>query len=364
MAINFIKKPYGVYPVYNDSYLEFKSTLRNVKGCSIDVYLGKKSIKGLLIYPDIEGFFLLNIGKVVLSLMEKGFRDDYEEGFYGGVYGFYYEVKLDLVIFDNNGVEDRVSEVFEFNKSCVQVGGKVSYGKSLMSYRGEGIDYYMTYFEGFPFSFGLDKLEKGSVVELINVNTRKKVSDIRVVGSGVFRFGVDDGVDNWTNSGFLSLTDGLNVLELADKSGVFANIFLKKRRSGSGVLLKWFNSEGYFSYYLFDKFFETKVKSSLDGVVYDSDFNNINDSSGYYLSTGKSSSKQINLKANIDEKEFDVVEGVLNSPYVQMYTSQKAFVKGRFVNVVVSGTAIRRTKKRNNKIGIVVNLPETVTAKM
>lgn len=367
MAITFIKEPSGVYPAYNDSFVEFSSDLVDNNKVEITAYPFTLFRKKFVLYPDSEGRYLFNMKEVVKVVFNlNGFEDvDFSSVLYwGSVEGLYLVQGLNFKVYSDVDEEELYKE-YEFFKAVKQIGELIySNPFQLLSFSEDGVNHNLTYFEGFPFSFDVQKIEEDSVVVLKNRNTGNQTEEIEVYEAGSFRFVVDRVSGNWTTDGKLPLITGLNNIEIYEGGNFKTNVFIKKKKVSSGVYLRWFNGSGGFSYYLFDKFYSSDLKTKELGRVYNNEFKNINESTGSLKSTGKEASGTISVKASYDCGEYGVLRSLLTSPLIQMYTSEKAFVEGRFIDVSIDGSMSYKNKKGKNDFNLLIELPEVLTAKL
>jgi hypothetical protein len=87
-----------------------------------------------------------------------------------------------------------------------------------------------------------------------NKTTVNQSSTFTATNSNVKRIFFSDGGYNETTSNLLSLSTTSNLIEVW-VNGAFANINIKRMESNCGIYLKWFNANGGYSYWLFDKFY-------------------------------------------------------------------------------------------------------------
>lgn len=363
MAIDFSQEIKGIYPAYNDSFVTLGSDKEGVYKLGVVAYPSELFEKEFEVFSFNEEDFLFNLKEVVKVVFNQyGFNSvDLEEGiFFGSFQGAYLLQKLDFKVYYEGGVEN-VSKEFEFYKGVKQVGDFISDNEQrILSYSKDGVSNSVTYFEGFPFSFSVLKLEEGSVLSVKNKNTLDKTPDVDVLETNSYKCVVDDGLNNWTNKNILPLITGLNKLELSINGYFKSNINIKKKVKSSGVYLRWFNGEGEFSYFLFNEYYRNVSKSNGLGRVYDTDFKNIGESTGNSKSKGKETFKSKRVKAYFDVEEYGVLDSLLSSPLIQMYTSEKAFVKGRFIDVDVDGTLNYSNKRNKNEINLTIELTNSI----
>lgn len=368
MAINILKQPEGIYPAYNDSFIEFETDLIDHKRAEITIFPTSIFPRVFLVYPDLDGNYIFNLKEAIKVIFNaSGFED---ENFVTNVYwksliGLYLEQQIQIKIYSDSDSEILL-KTFEFFKAVKQVGEPIHENPyQLLTYSSNGINHYMTYFEGFPFHFDIQRVEDlpNREITVKSLNNGVVSPVMSPTFTGAFRINVDrGGGNNWNNDSFLPLIDGLNRLEIYEENNFKCNLFLKKKRKCSGIYLKWFNRNGGFSHYLFDEFFVSQTKSKEIGKVFNDEFQNINNATGNNKSIGKNASGTINIKAKYEKEDYQNLLDLFTSPLVQMYTSQVADVEGVFVDVFVDGTISNSNKKGKNEIALIVDLPEVITA--
>ena len=368
MAFTFTKQPEGIYPAYNDSFIEFTSDLADNNKAEITLYPIEIFTRTFIIYPDADGNYLFNIKEAVKVIFNNGgFNDNnfFTDSYYKSIAGLYLSQQIKIEVFSDVSSED-VTEYYDFFKAVKQIGELIySNTYQLLSYTKDGVNHSMTYFEGFPFHFDILKVTSGSDIVVKSLNTGNETEDMIPTTSDSFRINVDrGGGNNWTLDNFLPLIEGLNRLEISENTIFKSNLNLYKRKKCSGVYLKWFNRNGGFSHYLFDEFFVAKTKSKELGKVLSSEFNNIEDVTGNYKSIGKKAEAGLNIKTKYESVDYELLKDIFTSPYIQIYTSREAYVEGKFIDVSVDGTISFRNKRSKNEIVLTVDLPEVITAKL
>ena len=61
MAINITKQPSGIYPAYNDSFIEFNSSLSGADRAEITAFPSALFTKTFTVFPDLDGVFIFNL---------------------------------------------------------------------------------------------------------------------------------------------------------------------------------------------------------------------------------------------------------------------------------------------------------------
>lgn len=370
MAITILKEPSGIYPAYNDSFFEFESSIVGSKRAEITVFPVSLFGRTFSVFPDSEGKYLFNLKEVVkVQLNQSGFEDSnfFEDAYFKSISGLYLLQSISVEVFGDSSSEV-LNKSFEFYKSVKQVGESVfSNPFQLLNYSKNGIDFYLTYFEGFPFSFDIQRVvfSSGKILKIKNKNTGQESIEMNPDATGAFRVVVDksDG-ENWTSGSVLPLTEGLNRLEVVEDGEFRTNLFLKKKKACDGVYLKWFNTEGGFGHFLFEQFFTEKIKGKDVDLIGSNNFQNVSSLNSGVKSIGKSGRRTLKIKARCDENESNILRSLYISPSIQMYSSREANVKGSFINVQIEDTFEFKNKKGFNDFVLTVELPELITARL
>lgn len=368
MAITITTQPEGIYPCFNDSYIKFNSNLAGSYKAEIIAYPTNIFAKSFTIYSDLEGNYLFNLKEVVKVIFnENGFKDgNFDTSlYYRDATGLYLYQQIDIKVY-NDSTSEQINLNYEFFKATKQIGEEIFTNHfQLLSFSRDGINHSLTYFEGFPFSFDIQKVTQNLEIVIKSLNTGNETQTMTPEISEAFRINIDKGgASNWTYDNYLTLITGLNRLEIWENGYFKTNLLITKKKICSGVYLKWWNRNGGFSHYLFDKFFSTEIKGADSGEIINSDFKNINEATSFYKSLGKNTEQSINIKTRYEQRDFGILKDIFESPLVQMYTSNVAYVEGRFIDVRVNGTIAHNNKRAKNEIAITVNLPETITAKL
>ena len=370
MSITIIKEPTGIYPCYNDSFIEFNSDLADNYKAEITIHPTLIFTKVFVIYPDPDGNQFFNLKEAVKVIFnEAGFKDSnvFTTAYFKSISGLYLSQNIDIEVF-NDSTSETTSETYEFYKAVKQIGKNISSNPfRLLAFSNDGINHSLTYYEGFPFSFDIQRILYilGKEIFVKSLNTGIVTSAMTVTETGAFRINVDKGGgDNWTSDNFLPLIEGLNRLEIYEDATFKTNLLLTKRKQCSGIYLKWHNDEGGFSNYLFNKFTIESIKSKDSGFVLNNEFENIYDLIRNSFSTGKEAEKELIVKATYNKSEYETLKYIFTSPLIQMYTSFTAYVEGKFIDVAIEGSMTNANKKNNNEIVLKIQLPKVITVKL
>jgi len=371
MAILFTKEPSGIYPGYNDSFIEFNSDISGALKAEINASPSSLFPNPFSIFPDSEEKFVFNLKEIVKTVFNtQGFKDFnfFDNAFAASISGLYLLQSLSIEVFSEGGLSETVFKDYEFFKSVKQVEELIfSNPFQLLSKTENGVDFYMTYFEGFPFHFDIQRVQYtlDKKIVLKHKGTSIESNPFSPTLTGAFRINVDlsDG-ENFTSKSILPLIEGLNHIEIKEDGEFKTNVFLKKKKACDGIYLKWWNGQGGFSYWLFDEFYKESVKGKNIDLIGSNEFNNVGNLNNYLTSIGKKGQRNLKVKTKANEKESEVLRSLFVSPFIQIYTSKKANVKGRFINVEIEDTYEFNNKKGMNEFSLTIDLPELITARL
>lgn len=363
MAITISKYPDGIYPAYNDSYLQFTSSLSGNTSAQIKLYPESSFPNNFLVFADLNSGYTFNLKEAVISRFN-GFDDQntIPTDWGATITDSYLAQNLDIIIFNEAGSGETTNQTYEFFKSVKQIDESIySNTAQILNYSTNGIDYNLTYFEGFPFHFDLLRISGSTDVTIKNLNSSITSTALSATSTNSFQIYVDKGSSNWTTSNWLPLSDNLNRLEIYENGSFKTNLNLKKIPAKCGVYLKWFNSDGSYSYYLFDEFTKLKSKIKSLGEVARNEFLNVGNLKSPIVQMGKNTVEKLTLKATLDDNEVKILKSLYNSSSVQMYTSNDPFISGEWVNVEVTTNYEISNKNHLHKIKVTIELPQLNT---
>lgn len=368
MAITIKKEPTGIYPAYNDSFIHFTTSLTGTTEATIEIE--NVNTKPFLIYPNLNGCFIFNLKELVKSRFNKNGFDDpyttYPSEWGKSIEGSYLTQNINITDYGVGVTGTTNSRSYEFFKSVKQID-EVVYNNNcqILNHSNNGVDYNLTYFEGYEFSFDLQRVNKDNTVQIKNLNN-ELLSDVLVASrTDSFRLYIDKSSSNWSTSNYLPLSDNVNRLEIYENNTFKTNLNLKKVPAKCGVYIKWFNNDGGYSYWLFDEYYKTTTKAKKLKSVNTNSFNNVND--GLVAPStliGKEVSETIKVKSTIDDKEAELLKSLIASPSVQMYTSQTPYVSGKWLNVEINDTYTISNKRALNQAKFTIELPNKITARL
>ena len=218
--------------------------------------------------------------------------------------------------------------------------------------------YYLNYWDGYPFDFGLTKtIPTAQTSQTITNHTNGIVSTAIPVPYDVNRIVISNGDTTQTLEDYLPLTEGLNKLELT--GSVFIELY--KFNPKCGVYVKWLNESGGYTYWLFNEFFEIDKNVKSKGEI-NKDFNNLEDTVSTFNNLGKESFDTYSLYADaLNVHEINIIKQILTSNKVYLFTgvrySVNTFNDWLEVNVKTSGANLKQSREVLNDFKVEIEIP-------
>jgi len=363
MAILITSEPQGtLLNTYNNSIIEFNTDVGI--GARATILIGTLTFE---ITPN-QGVFFFNLKQAVAVINNPdNFRDSIvatPSSFVFPDADLYNEQSFTITIYKTNGTSESLVKTYNYSKGVLQlVRSKfnVSDVIRLLSPSKDNVS-NVTYFEGHPFDLSIYSNAARSVTI---TNKRTTGTHIITLSKGVNRVFISNGENN--NLGFegqLPLFEGINELEFVG-GGVTATVFVKKIGVSCGVLLKWFNQNGAWSYWRFSPVFQEDIKTKSYKPL-NSDFKNIEDSTNRVAQTGKTAENYLNIKTGyLTEHERFVVAQIFTSPKVFYYNELELqpFELLDWVEIDTGKISqeINNTKNIITEYNIKIELPELYT---
>ena len=217
---------------------------------------------------------------------------------------------------------------------------------------------YVKYWYGLPFDLSL-WMNEGDIDATNNSNA---LSYTFTNNNKVARLVFSDGDTTTTLEDVLPLQTGFNTLNFNNK---FELLFEKVTNfCEDGHYFKWINRYGGWSYWLFNKGVLTRTTKSLGNLS--NDFNNLEDTISPAVSLGTNSDDVIQIvQESITEKEFTILEDILDSAKVYLFTgiafSQNTFNDWMEVNIKNGNFKIQDSREKNKSLSLSIELPQRVT---
>ncbi|GGB84059.1 hypothetical protein GCM10007424_25080 [Flavobacterium suaedae] len=376
---------------YNNDIVRFYSNLNieaEVESCTITDSFGSVYAT---IYPNPQSRFYFNFKPYISTLVNtKNFEDtmqpDIDSGSpssftYFASNGRFTQRNIAFSIKFSDGTTDTDSYVLSWLAGVQQPGDFKEFSLTdfliLSPFKpGTANNYYMKYWEGYPFDIPYFNNTNGVLVTN-NTNLLSQEFDTSGYSSSYCtRLVVSDGRTNITLEDLLPLANGVNQLTFTQRtsgmlpgsptfSGNEKMLTLEKVPYTCGVYLKWFNVMGGFNYWLFEDTYSITRKTKHLGTI-DNDFENINKTFSRSVSTGKESQDSIKVVAELlTEDERSVIEGILDSPKVYLFTGQPFAQNGYNnwieVSLKTSSATIKNPRNKLTNFSFELELPERYT---
>lgn len=361
--IQFQSNLLNINPAYNDSIIRYKSTISGMTKSEIVI-----SGSTFTVYPfnELFSFNFKDIAKVAIN--KNGFKDsilpDLSTDF------IYSDSTLQTSLSGtittlNTFTVDTINFNYLFTKSVEQLP---FYNQKLLATNDvivllpsdNNFDYSVTYFEGYPFDFSIRGINNGDTFHFKNSNSGIISNTFTATTSDVKRVFLSDGANNEMFSNFLPLSSNVNAVELWVNGAIKANINIKRVESQCGIYLKWFNQNGGYSYWLFDKFYKEVIKTK-DLTDIQGKWDNLQKLTSTSESLGKTATKTLQLTTKYNTAEKDYLLDLAKSPKTEMYLHKSPFFKQNefnFIGVKVSDEGFTiDSKMTNNKLKISLELP-------
>lgn len=323
----------------NNHILEFESDDENTTPQTATI-----SIQGIdlpiLIYPDPEGKFWFNFQEYFEVLFDNMIDDIDPEtvneiDFDTYLFDWTKSVKTitveysilmtdetsvtsQITLFVAFGVEDYLSykqgENKSANKVLIQLPLKI----------GTSTNYYAKYFEGYPFDIGFTQAIPALInpQNIQNLVTGEISADLNTSYSAQ-RLVFSNGDETTTIENHLVLIEGTNIIRFAGGTGPDQDVYIKKVETCEGVYLKWLNSFGGYSYYLFNDRKTVTLDNNSKGMAL-ADHKELQDTNSPWMGLGKERSEEWDLIAEyLTKDDVNLLFDLLESRQVYLFTGRQ-----------------------------------------
>jgi hypothetical protein len=224
--------------------------------------------------------------------------------------------------------------------------------------------HYLKYWVGYPFDISFY-----SIPGTLNITNQANLLSQNIpLADGGTRLFFGDGRTDETLEDLLPLNDGFNTLKLlrdGDTDTQSQFIHIEKEANCSGVYLKWFNAQGGYSYWLFENTYSIDRNAKTLGEL-DRDFENLPNSSGRSIQTGRQSQDTLKIVAELlTPAQRDIVQNLLESPKVYLFTglpySRSSYQDWIEVSVKTTSARIRNARETLTNFAFDIELPERFT---
>ncbi|WP_417368802.1 hypothetical protein [Flavobacterium beibuense] len=361
---------------YNNDVLSFYDNFL-IKPKYCDITLGETPIR---LFPAPDGTFFLNLKPYVTSLINTRNFEDTLSPSIGGINpsayvkaftsGTYLQKEIHFTIYFQNDTQTQASYNLTWLAGVNQHTDY--YRRSITDYfplapskSNSTQHFYLKYWEGYPFDITMH-MPNTQYFTLKNNTTT--LSTQMLTRGRVSRLVLSDGRTDETLENVLPLIEGHNELRFKASSTDSDNdtfITLEKIPYKKGAYLKWLNSFGGYSYWLFENTYSIDRSTKYMGEI-DNDYNNIDRSFGRSIQIGKESIDSYKITAELlSENERRIVEGILESPKVYFFTGKPLSQnnKNNWVEVTLkTGSArVKNPKQPLTNFTFDIELPQRYT---
>lgn len=369
-----------MYMAYNNHIVRFRSDTLNTEPLYCDIASG--TALNVRLYPDPKGNFFFNFKPYVSALINRrSFNDTTNVEINSAdpsafVYSFQQDTFLQLLV--NFTITLKTSEaqttetaghVLSWLAGVEQINDYNSFSSSglyvLSPFRRLSANsYYLKYWQGYPFDMAV--YTQGTRLSLHSETSQ--LSATFTVGGYGDRLYFSDGRTDESLEDILPLIDGYNKLRLmagTSPSGNDKGILLEKVPYKSGVYLKWLNKYGGYSYWLFEDTYSIDRSTRHIGEIDRGDAN-LDDANTRTWQIGKQSQDKIRVIAELlTEDERCIVEGLLDSPKVYLFTGQpysrSSLKDWTEVSLKTSSARLKNAKQPLTNFSFELELPERFT---
>lgn len=360
---------------YNNDMAEFISTI-DAQPKHADISIGSNILR---IYPDPEGKFIFNFRPYVTALINTRYFEDTlqpaittglaDEFIYNFTSGSLFTTDVQFSIALSNNTTDTLSVNLSWLAGVEQLGSQAMLQKSenlvLTPFNKDTTNhYYLKYWEGYPFDISL--YTPGGSLLLKNSTTVTEQSF--TVPDRVSRIVLSDGRTDETLETLLPMTRGYNDIKIMSSAQPQSGdkfLTLEKISYKCGLYLKWLNKYGGYSYWLFENTFSIDRSTKQLGEL-NRDYYNPEHAFARTVQIGKESQDSIKVIAELlTEEEKNIVEGIIDSPKIYMFTgrpfSQNGYRNWIEVTLKTTGLRIKNAKQPLTNFTFDLELPQRYT---
>lgn len=221
------------------------------------------------------------------------------------------------------------------------------------------------YWEGLPFDIAF---YKNTTAAFTLKNNSNLIDWTFTAAYKAPRLFFSDGRLDFSIEDYVSLNEGFNSMTLSSTGSDSYSFQVEKiTKHCKGHYLKWLNSFGGWSYWLFYQGNENINTKEL-GIT-DNDFNNLPDTVSPTKSLGFESNNSIQLQQEgITPNEMLLLRDLLDSVKVYLFTGIPFTQSGNkdWIEVIVSNGNFRLTnaREKNNSLALTIELPKNTTRKL
>jgi hypothetical protein len=366
---NYLRKAFN-----NDVVTVYSTTNADALYC--DITIGTLQLR---LYPNPGGQFFFNFRPYVSALINThNFEDTLHTALMGANPDTYLYNATDGTYLAHDvlftiGLEGGAVETATYNLAWFagveQLGSHHNFNRAdslvLTPFRKDTANHvYLKYWQGYPFDISL--YCPAPMVYLSNETTL--LSQEFDVPGIISRLALSDGRTDETLETLLPFSDGYNRLRLgasAEAAAADKFIMLEKVPYTCGVYLKWLNKYGGYSYWLFEDTYTIDRSTRPLGEL-DRSNANLGDTFTRAIQTGRESQDTIKVIAELlTDDERRIVEGILESPKIYLFTGQpysrSSYRDWIEVSLKTGGSRIKNAKQPLTNFTFDLELPQRYT---
>lgn len=331
------------------------------------------------LYPGPDGRFFFNFKPYVSAIINtRNFEDtlqtaidgsDPDSFVYDSTNGTLLYNPVTFKIFYSDNHQDTLTVNLTWLAGVEQLGDYNTFVKTetyvLTPFKRHTADRYsIKYWQGYPFDVSFY-----SPVETLYIKNVTNLLSQAFNPTGLtFRLVFSDGDDDETLEDLLPLIEGYNNLRLmASESESVDDKFLivDKVPYKCGVYFKWLNKYSGYSYWLFEDTAAIDRSTKQIGEL-DRDYSNLEDTFTRAIQIGKESQDTIKVITDLlTEDDARIVEGIIDSPKIYMFTGQP-YSRNDYrdwieVSLKTTNVRVKNFKDKTNIMAFDFELPQRYT---
>lgn len=222
---------------------------------------------------------------------------------------------------------------------------------------------YAKYWEGYPFDISVYcGLPVGAELELNNISNL--INYVFTDPFTVTRLFLSDGDINTTIDDVLTVDEGLNDIKITVNYLDYYLTLEKETDAVCGHYIKFINSLGGWSYWLFEKGNRNRATKDLGEI--NNDYSNLEDTISPTVQIGKNSNDIITtITGVLSTEQQTLIKDILDSPKIYLFTGQP-YIQNSFndwIEIAIKNNDFRveNAKQSLNQIAITFELPQRKT---
>jgi len=352
---------------YNNNILDF--TTNNV----LDVVNCRVTINGtsIVLYPHPNKRFYLNLKQYITTFLNvDNFADDLDVSdmaidftyFYDWTNKVYLNTDIDIQVNFTDLSNETETLTSKWLSGYLQLNNRQIIPNDEFKVLVPQIDNkaLLRIWNGYPIDF---TFYNPNIENNITFNYNEEYEIVTSFGSFlVSRLFITDGINV---SGLPSLDYKFNMIVKSNEVEVFRfNWNQTTPKCNNGFYIKWINSLGGYSYWLFENWESNQQTKDLGEI--NNDYNNLEDTLSETIQIGKTSQNRVNVTTDtINEQEQLLLSDLFDSPKIYWFIGTPNEVNNyndwTEISLVTSSISLQKTKRDLNNITLTFELPTNDT---